>query len=168
VKTLILFSSANKQGNTAKVVSEVSTPIKTEVIDIDLLRITPYNYDNNYPADDFYPLVEKMLLADSIVFASPIYWHSVTAPMKALIDRMTELLDVKELKPKARQLEGKRGFVVTSSASPEICPIYHGFFKNVFKYFNIDLAGTLHAPCRDGYYVESNELKQFKSALNAE
>lgn len=165
MKTLVLFSSANKQGNTAQLVSEVSQHHHAEVVDIDFLNITPYNYNNDYPADDFYPLVEKMLAAEHLVFASPVYWHAVTAPMKSLIDRMTELLDVAELKPKARQLEGKRSYVMASSASPEICPIYHGFFQNVFKYFNMELSGTLHAPCREGFYVEPTELEGFNQAL---
>ncbi|EEX94248.1 FMN reductase, NADPH-dependent [Vibrio orientalis CIP 102891 = ATCC 33934] len=166
MKTLVLFSSANKQGNTAQLVSELFQHHPAEVVDIDELAITPYNYNNDYPTDDFYPLVEKMLAAEHLVFASPVYWHSVTAPMKALIDRMTELLDVAELKPKARQLEGKLGHVVASSASPEICPIYHGFFKNVFKYFNIEMGGTVHAPCKDGFYIEPNDLTAFNLTLN--
>ena len=50
---LVLFSSANKQGNTAQLIEEVAKHHSLEVIDIDALTITPYNYQNNYPTDDF-------------------------------------------------------------------------------------------------------------------
>lgn len=166
MKTLILFSSANKEGNTAKAVADVADNQDVEIVDIDTLNITAYNYQNNYPIDDFYPLVEKMLNADSLLFASPVYWHSVTAPMKSLVDRMTELLDVAELKPKARALEAKKGFVVASSASPELSPHFKGFFDGLFSYFNIELADMLHAPCRDGYFVDPKQLAEFRAKLN--
>lgn len=166
MKTLVLFSSANKQGNTAKTIEHIAADHTVEVVDIDLLTITPYRYENRYPADDFYPLVEKMLASDNIVFASPIYWYSVTAPMKALIDRMTELLDVAELKPKARALESKRGFVLTSSGKQAICPTFHSFFEGLFRYFNIEYAATLHAACNSGYSIDSKEVSLFNQALN--
>jgi multimeric flavodoxin WrbA len=166
VKTLILFSSANKQGNTAKTINAVNSTHRSEIIDIDQLKITPYNYQNDYPSDDFYPLVDKMLAADNIVFASPVYWYTVTAPMKALIDRLTELLDVAELKPKARALENKRGFVVASSGKTEICPIFHGLFKGLFNYFNMEFAATLHAACHNGYSLSEKELQHFTNTLS--
>ncbi|KLN63444.1 flavodoxin family protein [Vibrio sp. VPAP30] len=166
MKTLILFSSANKQGNTAKTIEYVQADHNVEVVDIDSLAITPYCYENDYPADDFYPLVDKMLASDNLVFASPIYWYSVTAPMKALVDRMTELLDVAELKPKARALESKRGFVITSSGKSEICPIFDSFFTGLFRYFNIEYTANLHAACNNGYAINQDDLVLFNKALN--
>ena len=166
MKTLILFSSANKQGNTAKTIDAVNRSHESEIIDIDELVITPYNYQNDYPADDFYQLVDKMLAADNIVFASPVYWYTVTAPMKALIDRLTELLDVAELKPKARALEHKRGFLVTSSGKAQICPIFLGLFHGLFDYFNMEFTATLHAACNDGYSLSEQDLQHFTNALS--
>lgn len=166
MQTLILFSSANKQGNTAKTIDAVKNNHSSEIIDIDQLNITPYNYQNDYPADDFYPLVDKMLAADNIVFASPVYWYTVTAPMKALIDRLTELLDVADLKPKARALEAKRGFVLTSSGKTQICPVFHGLFIGLFDYFNMAFVATLHAACHDGYSLAEEDLQQFTDKLS--
>ncbi|KJY82747.1 FMN reductase [Vibrio galatheae] len=166
MKTLILFSSANKHGNTAKAVEKIKANHSIEVIDIDTLTITPYRYGNDYPSDDFYSLVEKMLSSDNLVFASPIYWYSVTAPMKALIDRMTELLEVATLKPKARALESKRGFVVTSSGQQHLCPIFQGFFSELFRYFNIEYTATLHAACHNGFSIVEQDIRTFNQILN--
>ncbi|MDA0149781.1 flavodoxin family protein [Vibrio sp. LaRot3] len=166
MKTIILFSSANKQGNTAQAIAALEVDHAVDLIDIDQLSISPFNYQSDYPNDDFYPLVEKILNAQNIVFASPVYWHSVTAPMKALIDRMTELLEVPEFKPKARALASKRAFVLASSASPELCPIFSGFFERLFAYFNMEFGGALHAASRDGFYVDPQQLAQFSAKLN--
>ncbi len=165
---LVLFSSANKNGNTAKLVEHVNARVQFEVVEIDMLNITPYNYQNKYPSDDFYALVDKILMADILIFASPVYWHAVTAPMKALIDRITELTDVNELKAKARALANKKAYLVATSANEQLCPIYEGFFSRVFNYFDIEYGGFIHVNCRDGFYVESESVNSFAMKLNTE
>lgn len=142
---LVLFSSANEKGNTAKLVEQVTKVCSCEVINLDKLFISPYNYQNDYPEDDFYNLVDKMLEADTIVFASPVYWSAPTAHMKNFIDRLTELLDVAELKVKARALENKTAMVLTTSASNYVSPVFYDFFKALFDYFHIQFKACIHA-----------------------
>ncbi|NVD07715.1 NAD(P)H-dependent oxidoreductase [Vibrio sp. JPW-9-11-11] len=166
MKTIVLFSSANKEGNTAQAVASVEANHEFELIDIDDMTITPYNYGNQYPDDDFHPLIERLLDADNLVFASPVYWYSVTAPMKAFIDRLTELLDVKHLRPTARALATKRGFLIASSGSAELCPTFHGLFSGLFAYFDIPFVATLHAPCQSGFSLTSDEVERFNQILN--
>lgn len=40
--------------------------------------------------DDFKPLYDRILAADGLVWGSPNYFHTVTAQMKTLIDRMAD------------------------------------------------------------------------------
>lgn len=167
MKTLVLFSSANHQGNTAQVIERVSQHIDMEIINIDQLSISAYNYENQYPNDDFYPLVEKILQTNNVIFASPVYWHAPTAAMKAFIDRITELTGVAALKPKARALASKRAFVLTSSANAVICPVFDQMFSKIFGYFNMQYAGKLHADCRENITINPRELDTFISALLA-
>lgn len=168
MKTLVLFSSADHQGNTAKVLERVASLATLEIINIDKLTITPYNYPNQYPADDFYGLVERMLAADNLMFASPNYWHAPTAPMKALMDRITELTDVEKLKPKGRALAGKNGLVLTSSSGRDICPIFDQIFAMFFRYFDIHYSGKLNADCRDGIEIDQHELERFIAQLKTD
>ena len=69
MKKLVLFSSANKQGFTAQLVEHVAQHHQFEIVDVDSLTITPYSYENDYPEDDFHPLVDKILTADALIFA---------------------------------------------------------------------------------------------------
>lgn len=151
-QTLIIFSSARQKGNTAQLVSDVrQLSSNVKLVYLDRLNITPYNYENQYPDDDFYELVEEILAADNLVFASPVYWAGVTANIKALIDRLTELCEVPELKPKGRALKGKRGFYVATSVKAEVSPAYHEFFRHVYAYFGIKFPDQLHIDCSEGY-----------------
>lgn len=47
--------------------------------------------------DDIWEIVEKMLAADGIIFASPNYINQVTASMKALFDRTSHFIHCKRL-----------------------------------------------------------------------
>jgi multimeric flavodoxin WrbA len=50
--------------------------------------------------DDFQGLYEKILAADGLVWGSPNYFRSVTAQMKALIDRMADAVHCQLLRGK--------------------------------------------------------------------
>ena len=166
MKSIILFSSANKDGNTAKTVDKIHAEHQCEMINIDELDITPYRYNNQYPNDDFYCLLNKISNADNIVFASPVYWYSVTAPMKNLIDRMTELSQSPKLKSQHELFKTKRGFVVSSSGNRRMCPVFRAFFSEFFSYNKIDYVATLHACTRNGYDIEHKDIVRFNKALN--
>ncbi|WP_117237229.1 flavodoxin family protein [Thermus sediminis] len=43
------------------------------------------------PWDGFGKIAERILNADAVVFATPVYWFSVSARMKALLERMTSM-----------------------------------------------------------------------------
>ncbi|WP_038041768.1 flavodoxin family protein [Thermus tengchongensis] len=43
------------------------------------------------PWDGFGKVAEKILNADAVVFATPVYWFSASARMKALLERMTSM-----------------------------------------------------------------------------
>lgn len=43
------------------------------------------------PWDGFGKVAEKILNAEAVVFATPVYWFSVSARMKALLERMTSM-----------------------------------------------------------------------------
>jgi multimeric flavodoxin WrbA len=45
--------------------------------------------------DDWPELSEKILAADVLVFASPVYFHHVTAPLKKILDRFRSFIHVR-------------------------------------------------------------------------
>ncbi len=61
--------------------------------------------------DDFGPLYAKMLAADGMVWGSPNYFHTVTAQMKTLIDRMSDTIH-------CQMLTGKYACAVSVAGGP--------------------------------------------------
>lgn len=62
--------------------------------------------------DDFEPLRVKMLEADGIVLASPVYFNSVTAQLKTILDRLADVMH-------CQLFLGKYGCSVATAGSPE-------------------------------------------------
>lgn len=75
----------------------------------------PYDYNHHHEADDFLPLARAMTRAQAIVFASPVYWYSMSAQMKTFFDRMTDLTETHKALGKA--LAGTSVFAVSTSGS---------------------------------------------------
>lgn len=62
--------------------------------------------------DDFRPVIDNILAADGIVFGSPLYFNSVSAQLKAAIDRLSHQIH-------CQMLVGKYGCSVASAGGPE-------------------------------------------------
>ena len=166
--TLILFSSANQTGNTYRLTQAVRSQLDenhTRYFNLESQNYADYNYHNFNSRDDFYNIAEALSWADNIVFASPVYWHSVTSNMKRLIDRITELTENPEIKHIGKGLKDKKGFVLTTSASKEVCPVYAGFFEKVFSYFNIHMTKLLHLDCSKALTLPEQQIKNFAQLL---
>lgn len=99
-KVLILAGSPRKNGNSAALCAEFARGAAEVGNDVELLylrdkKIAYCNacyYCKNHDGhciikDDMAEILEKMNDADVIVMASPVYFYSIDAQMKALIDR---------------------------------------------------------------------------------
>lgn len=122
MQTLIIVGSARPKGNTWRVAQKLSAKLdgNVELVNLSELTINYFSYSQQYPADDnFLDFIEARLLAyDSIVFASPIYWYSMSAHMKTFLDLLSDLL--KSRKDLGRQLRGKTLSVLSCSGTPEL------------------------------------------------
>lgn len=68
--------------------------------------------------DDWENLSQKILESDVIVFASPVYFHHLTAPLKAIIDRFRSFVNVQITEESIKHTpwqEWKKDFVLILS-----------------------------------------------------
>ena len=106
--------------------------------------------------DDMGPIAEKIWAADGIVFASPIYFFTVNAQMKLLLDRFIQLFG----EGKFDTLAGKKAAVALTYGAEDpldsgvTCA--HDMFLNALKFLGIEMAGCVHASCYDAGEVEKN------------
>ena len=93
--------------------------------------------------DDMQKLYPRLLSADAVVLASPVYWFSVSAQMKLFIDRWYALES-----PEGNPLSGKQfGIVLTYG---DIDPYTSGainaihMFRDIFHYMRAEIAGVVY------------------------
>ncbi len=93
----------------------------------------------------------RVLAHDQVIFASPIYWYSVSPAMKVFLDRISDYLDLPDLLPEGRKLRGKIAYVACTSICEEPAVEFMGAFTETFRYLGMRYGGAVHADCRDGY-----------------
>ncbi|MCF8370303.1 MAG: flavodoxin family protein [Bacteroidales bacterium] len=106
-KVLIFNGSPRKTGNTSALTQHFVKGAETNTDQVELIQIDKLDLDYclgclrcnmigkcGRPGDAWQSISEKMDQSDVIVFASPIYFHHVTAQMKKLIDRFRSLFHV--------------------------------------------------------------------------
>jgi multimeric flavodoxin WrbA len=155
---IALLGSSRRHGNTGQLVDDVATQLDIEVVDLGQLRLSPYDYEHRNRGDDFEPLMKRVLECDHIIVGSPVYWYSVSPPVKVFLDRITDYLDIPELLDDGRRLRGKTGHIVCTSIYDSAPQSFVGALTATFEYLGMQVGGMLHANCSDGYSKPSHEL----------
>jgi len=163
--TAIIYGAARKEGNTRQVVDAVAQKLSADVFDVSDYKISFYDYEHNNRDDDFLPLIETLLKYDSWIFASPIYWYTMSAQLKVFVDRITDLLDI-ELE-KGRKLRGLNAALITTGLE-DLCPTcYEDVFINTFNYLEINYRGCLYVNAANGIDIPAlnDDIAAFAQAV---
>lgn len=104
---LIFNGSPRRQGNTSAMVQHFISGTEQNNADVEHIFIDELNLKYcsgclrcnmikrcSLRDDDWAEIVEKMEKADAIIFATPVYFHHVSAQLKKLIDRFRSLVTV--------------------------------------------------------------------------
>ncbi len=123
-KILILEGSPRRNGNSAILSKEFARGAEEAGCSVESVQIAHKKisgclgcnacYRNGgacVQKDDMAEIREKMLAADGIVLASPIYFYSMTAQMKAVIDRTYAFY---------QQLAGKAFYFIITCGAPDV------------------------------------------------
>ena len=160
MNVLGIFGSPRRGGNTEVLLEEALRGAETEGAKVERLylsdfTITPCKECHGCDAtgncvilDDMTKIYPKLLQADVIILASPIFFYGVTAWTKAMIDRSQALWSRKYLlKDPALGKEGKKrkGFFISVGATkgPRVFEGAILTAKYFFDVFNADYAGEL-------------------------
>ena len=117
----------------------MTNSISIQLIDF---KIELYNYDENYTEnDEFLKIINQLIDCDEIVFATPVYWYSMSSLMKIFFDRLTDLIGSQETI--GRKLMGKKISVITSSIGNHLDENFFLPFIETANYLHLDyLEGT--------------------------
>lgn len=138
-RTTIIMGSARGDGNTASAVLHLSKKIgsRADVADLSALTVGPFDYARHDDRDDFRSVIRMMLASEHIVFATPVYWYSMSGTMKGFFDRLTDLLVDPDNRKIGRALAGRNVWLLATGTDDRLPPGFHEPFAQTAGYFGM-------------------------------
>jgi multimeric flavodoxin WrbA len=157
---IIILGSSRSEGNTAEAASRLRKSSNWDMINLNDHEIGYYDYNHSHADDDFIPLMRKIIENyDSMIFATPVYWYSMSGIMKVFFDRLTDLLEIE--KDLGRKLRGKNMAVLSCSIGDNLGESFWLPFSSTAKYLGMNYVGNVHV-LNDENGLMSNEHKKIK------
>ncbi len=171
MKTLAFYGSARKDGNTKALLNAFLAGLGTDTensvtlidayrTEVDPCRDCRYCWHKRGCSikdygQEIYRLVDE---ADVIVFASPVYFHSVTGPLKCIIDRMQMYWAQFMRKDKPSTIT-KKGAILLTGGAKSFPNQFLGstlVIEGVLRDMNVECMGTVTAHTTDSQPVSEN------------
>ncbi|MCW8349379.1 NAD(P)H-dependent oxidoreductase [Vibrio sp. ZSDZ65] len=157
----VILGSSKFDGNTRKLVESFVVQSGAKLFDLSDFRISFYDYEHENRSDDFLPLIQDLIRFDHIVFASPVYWYSMSAQLKVFFDRLSDLVTIE--KDLGRQLKGKSISVLSTGYNQELPDCFVQPFKLTANYMQFEFKGCEYLAVQN----ESDLSKVNKCAAQA-
>lgn len=142
MKTVIIQGSSRKDGHTEQIIQLLLQEIESDVIHLPDYRIGHFDYDYKNQEDDFPQLIQQ--IADRyelIIFATPVYWYTMSGHLKVFFDRLTDCLKIDE--NTGKKLEGKTMAAIGVGSDPEGIEGFFVPFRLTAPYMTMKYAGDV-------------------------
>ncbi|EJO2026800.1 TPA: flavodoxin family protein [Vibrio diabolicus] len=135
----VILGTSKSDGNTRKLADSFVEQSGAKLFDLSNFNVSFYDYSHENKNDDFLPIIHELLSFDHLVFASPVYWYSMSAQLKVFFDRLSDLLTIeKEL---GRRLKGKSISVLSTGYNLELPDCFVQPFELTAKYMQLEFKG---------------------------
>lgn len=150
-KTIIVLGSSRSNGETRQIVDYLLSKTDWEFLDLKPFQITHYDYEHKNKDDEFSKIIiPKLLDAERIIVATPVYWYAMSGIMKVFFDRLTDLITIS--KSQGRQLRGKSFGVISCSSEEAIKDGFYMPFEESANYLGMSYIGKVHG------WLENKEI----------
>ncbi len=163
---VVIQGSSRSAGNTSLAVSRLCQRIALDVVDLKTKQIGYFDYAHQNASDDFIPLMKDIVERyDLIVFATPIYWYSMSAEMKTFFDRISDCL--KTEKETGRKLRGMDMAVLSCGSGDYIPESFFEPFKLSANYLGMQYLGDVHTWITDSAISDEVDrlIEKFSTSL---
>lgn len=164
-RIVVLVGSKRKGGNTDLLVQAfVDGASKSNIVDV--VSIADYNVNpcigcnscfsreghKCFQNDDMNEIYDKLMIADIVVVASPVYFYAISAELKAIVDRLhTPMRNEFKIKKLALLLVG-------AATLPELFDAIKLQYQLVLNFFHLEDAGmVLVRGVKDKGDIKGNE-----------
>jgi len=107
--------------------------------------ISVFDYLHHNKNDDFLTLVKTLQHYDTLIFATPVYWYSMSAQMKVFFDRLSDLLTIE--KSLGRVFKGTNFSVLATGADEALPDCFITPFQLSADYFGMKFIAPLYCSC---------------------
>ena len=154
MSTAILLGTSRQHGNTHQLIKLYLKYRDADVFNLIDYSISIYDYEHNNKEDDFLRLTKQLLKYDHIIFATPVYWYSMSASMKIFFDRLSDLLTIE--KKLGRQLRDKSCSVLATGVDKTPPDCFEQPFILTAKYLGMNYRNMLYCKCNDNFNVSEH------------
>ena len=165
-KAVILQASSRSNGDTYNVLNYLNGSNKFDIIDLKNKDICHFDYDFNNVDDDFIGLMSTIIQKyDTIVFATPVYWYSMSGILKVFFDRLSDLL--KTNKELGRKLRDKNMAMISCSNSKDLIKGFSIPFMESANYLGMNYLGDLHTWVENEIISDEvkNKIDEFRATI---
>ncbi len=142
-KAVIIQGSSRSHGDTRQYVNYLVDQGKLDFEDLWTYKIGQYDYDNANEGDDYLQLVTRLIEDyDTWIFATPIYWYTMSGVLKTFMDRISDLLRVH--KETGRKLRGLNLAALGISWSEKFPESFFEPFRSSAEYLGMNYLGSCH------------------------
>ncbi|HCG8518962.1 flavodoxin family protein [Vibrio parahaemolyticus] len=135
----VILGTSKSDGNTRKLADSFVEQSGAKLFDLSNFNVSFYDYSHENKNDDFLPIIHELLSFDHLVFASPVYWYSMSAQLKVFFDRLSDLLTIE--KGLGRRLKGKSISVLSTGYNLELPDCFVQPFELTAKYMQLEFKG---------------------------
>ena len=108
---LFVNASQNPTGNTHQFGQRFLSGHDYQEVALSQYKV--YQLGQDYPDDQFSVIYDQLLAADQIILGTPVYWHTISAYLKVLMERVSQMPV-----EKVRALAGKQVYLLVQGADP--------------------------------------------------
>jgi multimeric flavodoxin WrbA len=155
----VIYGGTRPNGNT-----EILTEYAIQGLDVEKIYLRDYNVqpivDQRHAEegfqeinDDYNSIIERILKHDILIFATPIYWYSMSGTMKNFIDRWSQTLRDPKFPDFKTNMSSKQAYVIAVGGDD---PYLKGLpliqqFQYIFDFMGISFKGYVlgkgNKPC---------------------
>ncbi|MEM1286112.1 MAG: NAD(P)H-dependent oxidoreductase [Pseudomonadota bacterium] len=162
---LAILGSSRSAGDTNQALRFLARGGDVDIVDVNDLTLTPYDYDHRYSDEDDFPaLCQRMVAAETLLFATPVYWYTMSTQLKMVFDRLSDLLTI--AKPMGRALAGKRASFLAVGTQPTLAQGFEDPFWQTCDYFKMRYEPGLYLQTAEPFTL-SDEDRQRLTAFAA-
>jgi multimeric flavodoxin WrbA len=178
MKTVILFGSPRKDGNTIQLVQTMTDALKNKGHSVRMLYLNELNIrpcQGCYTClkkgsckinDDMKNIRKYILESDLIVYATPIYWFGPSAQLKLVMDRSIAFMD----SDYNSRIAGKKAVTLLTFAdnNMDTCRPTLEMFKETFGILKLGYAGNIEVPgCIEGETIKEEYMNKIRKLVDS-